>query len=30
MIVAGEVPLLFWKRQVMWRTDKVSGSADLL
>ena len=28
MIVAGEVPLEFWKRQVMWRTDKLSGSAD--
>jgi inner membrane protein len=29
MIVAGEVPLLFWKRQVMWRGDRVSGTADL-
>src|SRR4029079_18672433 len=28
MIVAGEVPLMFWKRQVMWRTDKLAGSAD--
>ena len=27
-IVAGEVPLEFWKRQVMWRTDKLAGSAD--
>ena len=28
MVVAGEVPLEFWKRQVMWRTDKLAGSAD--
>ena len=28
MVVAGEVPLEFWKRQVMWRTDKVAGSAE--
>ena len=28
MIVAGEVPLEFWERQVMWRTGKVAGSAD--
>lgn len=28
MIVAGEVPLEFWRRQVMWRTDKLSGIAD--
>jgi inner membrane protein len=28
MIVAGEVPLEFWKRQVMWRTDKLAGTAD--
>ena len=27
-IVAGEVPLEFWKRQVMWRTDKLAGNAD--
>ena len=28
MIVAGEVPLTFWKRQVMWRGDKLAGTAD--
>jgi inner membrane protein len=28
MVVAGEVPLEFWKRQVMWRTDKLAGTAD--
>jgi len=28
MIVAGEVPLTFWKRQVMWRGDKLAGSVD--
>jgi inner membrane protein len=28
MIVAGEVPLVFWKRQVMWRGDKLAGQAD--
>jgi inner membrane protein len=28
MVVAGEVPLEFWKRQVMWRTDKLAGSAE--
>jgi inner membrane protein len=28
MIVAGEVPLIFWQRQVMWRTDKLAGTAD--
>jgi inner membrane protein len=28
MIVAGEVPLIFWKRQVMWRGDKVGGTAE--
>jgi inner membrane protein len=27
-IVAGEAPLEFWRRQVMWRTDKLSGTAD--
>jgi inner membrane protein len=27
-IVAGEVPLEFWKRQVMWRGGKLSGTAD--
>jgi inner membrane protein len=30
MIVAGEVPLTFWKRQVMWRTDKLAGTADFV
>lgn len=28
MMVAGELPLTFWKRQVMWRTDRVSGAID--
>jgi inner membrane protein len=28
MIVAGEVPLEFWKRQVMWRGSKVAGTVD--
>jgi inner membrane protein len=28
MIVAGEVPLEFWKRQVMWRSDKLAGTAE--
>lgn len=28
MIVAGEMPLAFWHRQVMWRGDKLSGTAD--
>ena len=28
MIVAGEVPLEFWKRQVMWRGAKVAGTVD--
>ena len=28
MVVAGEVPLEFWKRQVMWRTEKLAGTAD--
>ena len=28
MMVAGEVPLTFWKRQVMWRTDKLAGAVD--
>jgi inner membrane protein len=28
MMVAGEVPLEFWKRQVMWRTAKLSGTAE--
>jgi inner membrane protein len=28
MIVAGEVPLTFWKRQVMWRGAKLAGSVD--
>jgi inner membrane protein len=28
MIVAGEVPLEFWKRRVEWRGDFVGGAAD--
>ena len=28
MIVAGEVPLIFWHRQVMWRGDRLAGTAD--
>lgn len=28
MIVAGEVPLIFWRREVMWRTDKLAGTAQ--
>lgn len=28
MVVAGEVPLTFWKRQVMWRGDRIAGSAS--
>ena len=28
MMVAGELPLTFWKRQVMWRGDKLGGTAD--
>ena len=28
MIVAGEVPLEFWKRQVMWRTERLAGTAE--
>ena len=28
MIVAGEVPLEFWKRQVLWRGTQVAGTAD--
>jgi inner membrane protein len=28
MIVSGEVPLTFWKRQIMWRGDKFGGTAD--
>jgi inner membrane protein len=27
-IVAGELPLTFWKRQVMWRGDRLSGSVN--
>lgn len=26
MIVAGEVPLEFWKRRMIWRSDKIGGS----
>ena len=28
MIVAGEVPLLFWHRQVMWRGSRLSGTLE--
>ena len=28
MMVAGELPLTFWKRQVMWRSDKLGGTVD--
>jgi inner membrane protein len=28
MIVAGEVPLEFWKRQVMWRGDRLAGTVE--
>jgi inner membrane protein len=28
MIVAGEVPLEFWRRQVMWRGDRLAGTVD--
>jgi inner membrane protein len=28
MIVAGEVPLEFWKRRMMWRSDEVGGSGE--
>jgi inner membrane protein len=28
MIVAGEVPLEFWRREVLWRGDKLAGSAN--
>jgi inner membrane protein len=28
MIVAGELPLTFWKRQVMWRGDRLAGTVD--
>ena len=28
MVVAGEVPLEFWKRQVMWRGAKLAGTVD--
>jgi inner membrane protein len=27
-VVAGEVPLEFWHRQVMWRTAKLAGTAE--
>lgn len=32
MIVAGEVPLEFWKRKMIWRSDRIGGSGtyDLL
>ena len=28
MIVAGEIPLQFWKRQMIWRGDAIGGSGD--
>ena len=28
MIVAGEVPLEFWKRNMLWRGDAIGGSGD--
>jgi inner membrane protein len=28
MIVAGEVPLTFWKRKMIWRGDAIGGSGD--
>jgi inner membrane protein len=28
VIVAGEVPLAFWKRQMLWRGDAVGGSGE--
>ena len=28
MIVAGEVPLTFWKRQMVWRSDAVAGTGE--
>ena len=28
MIVATEVPLEFWKRHMLWRSDKVAGAGD--
>lgn len=28
MIVAGELPLTFWKRQIMWRGDRLAGTVD--
>ncbi|MFL6840704.1 MAG: metal-dependent hydrolase [Bradyrhizobium sp.] len=28
MIVAGELPLTFWKRQVIWRGEKLGGTVD--
>lgn len=28
MVVAGEIPLLFWKRQMLWRGTKMSGSGE--
>jgi len=30
MIVAGEVPLIFWQRQVMRRTDRLAGTAEFM
>ena len=28
MIVAGEVPLTFWKRKMIWRGDAIGGAGD--
>lgn len=28
MVVAGEIPLLFWKRQMLWRGTKMAGSGE--
>jgi inner membrane protein len=28
MVVAGELPLTFWKRQVMWRGDRLGGTVN--
>ncbi len=28
MVVAGEVPLEFWKRKMIWRSDAIGGSGD--
>jgi inner membrane protein len=28
MVVAGEIPLLFWKRQMLWRGTRFGGSGE--